>query len=197
MKCFNCKGDHDTVAQCRECHGAAVVTHRPNKYAGLCVRCGAEVPEMAGRIDKNAVTLKWDVSHLGGQCPERPAPTAEKRPSTTAKKAGKDLDSIVEGYYAVDSLTGNNDLDFFKVVRPTEGRWEGYIFVKRVIGGNPEAPVRGATREAALVAILVKGSEKSRMLYGQEIGNCGDCGRSLTDDESRARGIGPVCWARH
>ena len=30
--------------------------------------------------------------------------------------------------------------------------------------------------------------------YGKVLNKCGHCGRSLTDPESRARGIGPDCW---
>lgn len=30
-------------------------------------------------------------------------------------------------------------------------------------------------------------------LFGHEFGRCGVCGRGLTNDDSRARGIGPVC----
>jgi hypothetical protein len=32
--------------------------------------------------------------------------------------------------------------------------------------------------------------------YGLEIGKCGICHRTLTNDISRARGIGPVCAER-
>ena len=32
--------------------------------------------------------------------------------------------------------------------------------------------------------------------YGQETGECGMCGRTLTDPESIARGIGPICMER-
>jgi hypothetical protein len=32
--------------------------------------------------------------------------------------------------------------------------------------------------------------------YGMLIGKCGVCGRTLTDEESRANGIGPVCAER-
>jgi len=33
-------------------------------------------------------------------------------------------------------------------------------------------------------------------LYGTELGECGVCGRTLTDEKSRAYGIGPVCRER-
>jgi hypothetical protein len=107
--------------------------------------------------------------------------------------AGSGIPDIPAGYYAVKSLTGNNDLDFFRVDRPTEGRWAGRTFVKRIIGGNPEAQVRGQQARAALEAIIKAGPDSAMALYGQEIGQCGRCNRHLTDETSRALGIGPVC----
>lgn len=80
--------------------------------------------------------------------------------------------------------------------RPTEGRWAGYLFVKRVIGGHPDTPIRGAEQAEALARIEAAGPAEARQRYGQEIGRCGVCNRRLTDDLSRARGIGPDCWTR-
>jgi hypothetical protein len=65
-----------------------------------------------------------------------------------------------------------------------------------VIGGKPDTPVRGATRDAALSAIVEMGVEESRARYGQKVGRCGICNRHLTDKLSRDRGIGPDCWAK-
>jgi hypothetical protein len=36
----------------------------------------------------------------------------------------------------------------------------------------------------------------AHILYGQEIGSCGLCGRSLTDEASRARGLGSDCASK-
>ncbi len=58
------------------------------------------------------------------------------------------------GYYATPSRTGNNDLDFWRVDKPMEGRWVGYTFVKRVINGNADQSVRGAESLGALAAIV-------------------------------------------
>ena len=116
---------------------------------------------------------------------------AQAELDTVARKA---LPDIPAGHYAVDSLTGNNDLDFFRVDRPTEGRWAGRTFVKRVIGGKADSPVRGATARAALEAIEKAGPAEATKLYGQEIGRCGRCNRRLTDELSRQRGIGPDCY---
>jgi hypothetical protein len=44
---------------------------------------------------------------------------------------------------------------------------------------------------------IVDADPKVAMLrYGQELGQCGHCYRTLTNDESRAVGIGPVCRAK-
>lgn len=116
-------------------------------------------------------------------------------PSGTVKKAKAPTvyPKVVSGYYAVPSVTGNNDLDFYRVDNVAEGKWAGYVFVKRVIGGHPDTPVRGKEGAKALERILEAGEDASRKLYGQEIGRCGICNRHLTDDLSREIGIGPKC----
>lgn len=119
----------------------------------------------------------------------------EARQQRQERHAAPELPDVAAGYYAVESLSGNNDLDFFRVDRPTEGRWAGYTFVKRVIGGRPDVAVRGAQARKALDAILSAGTREAAIRYGQEIGRCGVCNRHLTDEESRAFGIGPHCRA--
>lgn len=101
--------------------------------------------------------------------------------------------SVVAGRYAI--AHGNGVIKFFKVDRPTEGRWSGYTFVKRVAGGE-EFPVRDRhEREVILTRIGLDPAAASK-LYGTEIGECGVCGRQLTHEHSRAAGIGPVCAAK-
>jgi len=100
---------------------------------------------------------------------------------------------VPAGHYAVESATGSNDYDFWKVDKPDSGKWEGWTFVKRVIGGRPAQRVKGAEAKAALAAIEAAGPPAAARLYGQEIGRCGRCNRHLTDKESRSLGIGPEC----
>jgi Family of unknown function (DUF6011) len=47
-----------------------------------------------------------------------------------------------------------------------------------------------------LAKIVMDGAEQASKRYGRELGNCGRCGRTLTDDASRAAGIGPVCASK-
>lgn len=100
---------------------------------------------------------------------------------------------IPAGYYAVPSRTGNNDLDFFWVDRPDKGNWEGHTFVKRVIGGQPDARIQAMQARIALLAIRNHGHEAAALLYATQIGRCSKCNRHLTDETSRAIGKGPTC----
>jgi hypothetical protein len=107
------------------------------------------------------------------------------------ERIGKDLPDIAAGHYAVTSYTGRNDLDFFRVDRPTEGRWAGRIFVKRI--GKPEISLRRIEATNALEAIEKEGVEAAGIKYGQEIGRCMKCNCHLADELSRQLGIGPDC----
>ena len=65
-------------------------------------------------------------------------------------------------------------------------------FVSEVFGGGRREPVRNRQfRQTVLQAISADPDALAR--YGQELGECGVCGRELTDEQSRAIGIGPVC----
>ena len=105
-------------------------------------------------------------------------------------------EDVPAGRYAVATEDGaTNALAFYKVDRPTEGRWAGYTFVKLIVSDDEQRLSRAAS-QAVLAKIAEVGPAEASALYGHEIGSCGVCGKVLTNDESRARGIGPVCAAR-
>lgn len=148
MKCGNCKDDHETVAQVRECYG------QPSGFADL-----------------------------------RLVPVR-----------------LPEGLYATPSLTGNNDLDFWRV---KHGRKPWVTFVNRVVGGHQDVTIPSdskariqterigrVTQQAAEQAIRDFGIEKSHELAGIELKFCRECGIHLTDEISRELGIGPVCRSK-
>lgn len=106
-------------------------------------------------------------------------------------------DEIPAGLYALPNnvLNGDqsdNDISFFRVDRPTEGKWAGYTFVTRQVSDEFLRMSRRQQDEAKQ-AIREFGFEAATRLYGLELGVCGVCGRTLTNAESRAGGIGPVC----
>lgn len=105
-------------------------------------------------------------------------------------------DEVPAGRYAVATEAGAiNTLAFYKVDRPTEGRWAGKVFVKLMLSDNEER-LSFAASKAVLAKIAAVGAKEASAAYGQEIGSCGVCSRTLTNDESRAIGIGPDCRAK-
>lgn len=95
--------------------------------------------------------------------------------------------------FAVDTDEGAvNTLAFWWIV-PDERT--GRYYLRQVIGG--QGPTRVRMSPEAMIAIarkIMEADPKEAMLrFGREIGSCGHCGRTLTNDESRAYGIGPVC----
>lgn len=121
-----------------------------------------------------------------------------KPKATSTGQGGRpELPDVPAGRYAVEvpggeETDGEPVLRFFKVDRPqAPSRWAGYTFVKQ-LASDEEWPVRGRRAKAVLEEIA-KDPAAASARYGHEIGSCGICGRTLTDAESRARGIGPIC----
>lgn len=117
---------------------------------------------------------------------------ATPRPARTVPVAEVDP-AVPAGRYAVTGEEGHTV--FVKVDRPTEGRWAGYVFVK-VQAGDDEHRVSRATEAALLAKIEAAGPQAAMIRYGLELGHCGHCGRTLTNEASREAGIGPICLAK-
>jgi len=183
---------HENVAEVRACYGVTEASsgYQVNRYKGTCVKCGGPVDTEQGRIDKTPDG--WKISHLDGKCPEKPAKVAVKQPLTNTTR----YDEIPRGHYATKSLTGRNDLDFWRIDRPEQGAYAGRTFVKRIIGGKPDMNVSRDTKFAALEAILEVGPEIAAIMYGQQLGRCSRCNRHLTDETSRLYGMGPECRSK-
>jgi len=220
MKCGR-GHQHDTVAEVRECYGYAAETvaegqrngtrpskasgYRTNKFAGDCFKCRVRVAPGQGYIFRSPGVGsqrlgqgEWLVSHLDGQCvtAEEAADLDDiKTMQPRQAKPRGNFKAIAQGYYATKSRTGSNDLDFWFVRVPDTGKWQGYRFVRRIIGGHSPQPVRAGESVAALQAILEDGTDAAAHLFAQELGRCYRCGRDLTDETSRQLGIGPVCRA--
>lgn len=117
-------------------------------------------------------------------------PVRERAPLSPAQQevAAQPV-SVPAGRYAVEI---GETLAFVQVDRPEEGRWAGYTFVTRQLADDF---VRVSRQQAAAIldAIAAVGPAEASKRYGREIGECGVCHRTLTNEDSRAAGIGPQC----
>jgi hypothetical protein len=110
--------------------------------------------------------------------------------ATNEPKADSDAD-VPDGYYAIEI---DDTTKFYRLrTAGKNSRYPGRRYLK-VQASDEFHPIRStATRNAVLAMIRKAGIDDARRAYGRLIGSCGRCGRTLTDETSRARGIGPDC----
>jgi hypothetical protein len=207
MKCGNCKTEGVTLQHVRECYadkygttsevdfgltqkrqdelsdGAPIAgaSHTPATPFVMCPRCRTTLTHEGEEHPCG------DAEHPGQRSlpfPQEPAPSSV----VGYGKGGKPL-PFPPGRYAilVDGVT-----KFYKVDYPTEGRWAGFVFVK-VQASDDLHPIRNSAERTRILDEIAKDPREAMLRYGRELGACGHCGRTLTDEESRAYGIGPIC----
>jgi hypothetical protein len=79
-------------------------------------------------------------------------------------------------------------------------QWEGMVFVKAgdkklgaIAGGQFKPRYECSDAEKAAVIEACSDPAQAAVAFGKAWGICTVCGRTLTDDDSIARGIGPIC----
>lgn len=127
-------------------------------------------------------TLSWDAAHQLINALLAAPKLADAPTAAPVAKGGEFKPFVPAGRYALVEPSG--DIKFYHVSK------RGYVQVR---AGDTLYPVSHRQhRRDILVRIGADLPNASRM-YGQELGQCGVCGRTLTDADSRAAGIGPIC----
>jgi hypothetical protein len=98
--------------------------------------------------------------------------------------------------FAIDNIDQTtNDVSFWWITVSKKG----FAKIRQVIGGRGPVDVRMSPEAMTAIGqrIIDAGPQAAMVRFGQLIGSCGDCGRELTNEESRKAGIGPKCRTRH
>lgn len=127
---------------------------------------------------------KMSIHDCAGECGAMS--TQQQKPRQTPER----LPDVAAGHYALDE--GIDGVKFYRVSRPKEGKWADRTFVDAQ-ASDDYFPIRSSASRYQVLAAIAKDPRAALERYGRELGKCGHCGRTLTDDESRKRGIGPVC----
>lgn len=166
MKCGNCKDDHPTAAMVMMCYKHAGKIRSDAPVEQTPVPSDPEFQNSRGRREGDRRELFRQVKALG--------------------------DKVDEGPYAIrNGPKAANDISFYQVDKPTTGKWAGRTFVSRRLSDNEQRLT--LEEQVRVLAAIAADPQGASLLYGQTIGECPECGRSLTNEVSRQRGIGPVC----
>lgn len=114
----------------------------------------------------------------------------KRRDDQATPKQAPANDAVPAGHYAVTGDDGTTD--FYRVDRPTKGKWAGWTFVKLQVSDDYRR-VPQANTAAVLKKIEDAGPREAAIRYGHELGKCAVCNRTLTNNDSIEAGIGPVC----
>jgi hypothetical protein len=135
----------------------------------------------------------------------------EQRVATSAgtQVADIDLSKLPAGNYRYAVPNESGGITFFRLDSvERDPRWAGWVFVTQVVGGGNDIKVgshrpgvgfkfaptlRNQAGYLNLIKRVMDDPKTAMLLYGKELGKCGHCNRTLTNAESRERGIGPVC----
>jgi hypothetical protein len=117
------------------------------------------------------------------------------------RKSGKlvlpDGRAVLEGSYGVDTTDDErfkNNTSFFKVwINEDYGKGWG---VKLYTSDYTHRVALATPTQIDAIVWIADDPLGAAKLFGLEFKRCGICGRGLTNDESRAAGIGPICAGR-
>jgi hypothetical protein len=203
INCGNCHNYHETVADVRACHLVPALTVAPGRSEPTAttpaLAIALPVTErqwnyMVSLAMERGVTLKpereWSKRDASAEIQRL---LTMPKTTTTPATPPADMPQVPAGRYALrDAET--NEVKFYIVDKPTEGRWAGRTFVS-VQASDDKHPVKSPTIRNSILRRIAKDPKAAMLLYGTELKHCGNCGRTLTNAESRARGIGPDCAA--
>lgn len=100
--------------------------------------------------------------------------------------------AVPAGRYAIDNEQG--ELRFYQVWRPKDNNTIVQVYV---LHGPDSTRVPGRAAELSILGkIEAAGVREAAIRFGQEIRQCSNCGRRLTNRISRELGIGPICGGR-
>lgn len=114
------------------------------------------------------------------------------------------IQMLPDGNYAA-RVSDDAEMRFFRVDRPEHGKMKGFTKVQTRHSDvlhlcyliYPEGDFRVYDDRYAdhLLSVLAD-QTLARVRYGQELGKCCICAKTLTDERSRYYGIGPECVTR-
>lgn len=226
IRCAHCKDTHTSVSEVRACatsyvpalaldtqaRGAVYPGHEP--WSAMYPRyVDTELAQAVADATDTApdTAPTWEEIHAAYNRPEQTSPAPAPQPTASAWTWGEVniLRSQIRyhlhreerkrkiGYFALLAADGGTDrVKFYRVRTGSTGsKWAQHLFVDAQASGD-FYPVRAKETVAAVLEGILADPGAASLLYATELGRCCRCARLLTDETSRARGIGPECYKK-
>lgn len=152
---------------------------------GLDRELGEKAASYTAAMDRNAAWTRQNTTRWIGNMIQKVRELRAAAPVAPTTPVAQ----VADARYAVEE---NGTLKFFRV---KNGNLPGFVFLD-VQASDDWHAVRNVTRIRSIVALIAQDAKAAMVRYGHELGECGMCGRTLTDEASRAAGIGPVCASK-
>lgn len=200
--CFDCNGtgidkDFQSVCHCQtKPQAAAAPAPADAEVAALAAWLGEQTwsefaQSLASYYRKNGRLSEKQIAAGTSMRTKVESHKAAKAAAAPKAEAAKPV-SVPSGHYA---LVIDGVVKFYRVNNVTEGKWAGYTFVDAQASDDFH-PIRNRASSREILALIAADVKGALVRYGHELGRCGVCRKTLTDAESIAAGIGPVCAGR-
>jgi hypothetical protein len=198
IKCGHCSGVHETAAQVRDCYNQGDVltmeelpaTDKQKGFAQKLLRTRELHEDWEGTDD-----VKVDA--MGKHTISRFIQAMIDQPYTKGEAWTLAEPSILAGYYALEDPEDPAHIVFLQVKNEDEHNNPRRLYI---LAGAPGSFAKHRVYKSAqansLMARIAQDPTAAFALFGQKVGKCGVCGSPLTDQDSRDRGIGPVCYGK-
>lgn len=187
MRCGNCKGSHDSVADVRECFNGAPVPPSP-KQVSLAQALGSERTRLPGHAGMAQLDYEMHIQGLSRRDMRTFIDRMLKQPHAGLSR-DELFTSVENGRYALRNLD-DDDIRFY-LISGTRTRilWE-------LTGAPGDFKQQRIYRPEKILKRIAENPLASYILFGLNVGQCGRCGSPLTKKHTRERGIGDTCYGK-
>ena len=156
--------------------------------------------EMDERFRQSQFYRRAQAGRYVGGNKQTPSQTQVEDPWVKVRALQRQLPDIEHMRYAIQVIdferNGSEPVwKFYQIDKPTKGKWVGRTFVK-VMASDTTYAIRKPDSLINILTAILHNPMKAATDYGKQVGECPKCHATLTDPESIARGIGPVCATR-
>jgi len=193
IRCAHCRGIHASVKEVKACIERPSWKEMPpsERRRGLAQALTRERVRLADHVAMEASDYHRMIDEMNaGQCAEFIRLMLLQ--SKLEPVSFGDFPEVPPGKYALE--TDDGDVKFYqvgKILAEGTPRW-----VNALIGAPGEFRKQRIYRYDGILKRIAADHKAAFALFGQRVGQCGVCSSPLTQQHTRERGVGDICWGK-